>query len=122
MPLAIVSDLVLPRAWLVDPQAPGVTSLAAAFAVVAGFVAINCAAKAEDRPTERASHHGGGCDMCMCQWTGTRVPLLGRRADDGTLRLAPNAPASDVHDMAPDACAPSVTVINYGTIRRESCT
>ena len=116
-----MSDLVLPRAWLVDPQAPGVTSLAAAVAVVAGFVAIHCAAKAEDRPTERASHHGGGCDMCMCQWTGTRVPLLGRRADDGTLRLAPNAPASDVHDMAPDACAPSVTVINYGTIRRESC-
>jgi len=119
VPLAIVSDLVLPRAWLVDPQAPRVTSLAAAAAVVAGFIAINCAAKAEDRRTERAEHEGD-CDMCLCQWTGTRVPLLGRRADDGTLRLAPNAPASDAPDMAPDACAPSV--INYGTIRRDSST
>lgn len=88
VPLAILSDLVLPRAWLIDARAPTAISALAALAVVAGFVAINLAGgdgappreegeagRALPRPAEPEEHEGakGYCSSCL---RSVHAPLL----------------------------------------------
>jgi len=73
VPLAMLSDLLLPEEWLVDPHSPDAFSVAAAIAVVAGFVAINCAS---DPP--RSARRNSGHEPCSWWWY-AHTPLLGRR-------------------------------------------
>lgn len=76
VPLAILSDLLLPEAWLVDPTVPTPLSLLSAVAVVGGFVAINVASSGED---------GGGCRCASAM----QMPLLAsepRRSDGDETR------------------------------------
>lgn len=63
IPLAILSDLMLPHEWLVDPSPPTVWSALAALTVILGFVAINLAAadKADETDTLAGSSDGSSC-------------------------------------------------------------
>lgn len=70
VPLAILSDLLLPRAWLVDPVDPTATSVLAAIAVVGGFVAIAAAGGGAGGDGD-----GRSCDIAL------HAPLLGGAAD-----------------------------------------
>ncbi|CAE8617722.1 unnamed protein product [Polarella glacialis] len=47
VPLAMLSDVFMPRKWLVDPQTPGATSILASALVLCGFVLINAAGGSE---------------------------------------------------------------------------
>ena len=49
VPLAMLSDMLMPKDWLVDPMKPTPFSLLSAAAVVSGFVAINVASAADDQ-------------------------------------------------------------------------
>lgn len=92
VPLAILSDLVLPPEWLVAPSAPTALSLLAACAVVAGFVAITCASKDDE---QASGHHSqgeaeGGAEAdapaaSSREWCpGMHDPLLGQGSSYGT--------------------------------------
>eukprot|EP00966_Prymnesium_polylepis_P205167 4754023-Prymnesium_polylepis.1 len=82
VPLAIVSEAVLPREWLVAPETPSFTSVAAAVCVVAGFLLINMASN--DRG-DSADAHGQFCKML-------HEPLLRPRA------VAAEAQSSTSHE------------------------
>ena len=62
VPIAIASELVLPRGWLVDPSPPTPLRLAGALLVVAGFVGISLAPDPPPSRTHEAepSHCAAG--------------------------------------------------------------
>ena len=90
VPLAILSDVALPREWLVDPGSPGALAALAALAVVSGFVVINLAPPAPPRPDADATGDATAdatagdardswCSRCL---GGMRTPLLEAEGDD----------------------------------------
>ena len=83
VPLAILSDVLLPAEWLVDPRVPTASSVMAAVAVVAGFLTINVASANEQEGTR--GRRGGGIPEWCSGWS-MRDPLLGlaRRTDSST--------------------------------------
>jgi solute carrier family 35 protein F5 len=106
VPLAIASDVVLPSAWLVDPQDPTALSFLAAAAVVAGFVTISYAsagAPGEQNEPPRGGSSSGTLTRCLGM--GMRVPLLRGR------------PTMEPADVVEDARAmpPTSTPFTHGS-------
>ena len=97
VPLAILSDLMLPKSWLVDPVTPTAVPLLSAAAVIGGFVAINLA------PAGDGDGDGRGGEGC---WrVGMRAPLLAGLGGAGASRgvdavLPDTAAAGDSTDRA----------------------
>ena len=87
VPLAMISDVALPREWLVDPASPTIFSVCAALAVVAGFVAITAAGDGSDAGSD--DERGDACGAAL------RAPLLRwrRSAAGERLRDEPATPA-----------------------------
>ena len=108
MPLAMLSDLLLPEQWLVEPQAPNAFSVLAALAVVGGFVAINCAPR-HDSTAPRAA----GDEPCPWRWRSMRAPLLGGRERGPTSSSSRVDEPSGLQEGPPMADAP---VRSYGTM------
>ncbi len=85
VPLAILSDLLLPARWLVDPSRPTVASALAALSVVGGFVAINLAGDGRGRDA---------CPECVRRRCPRyRTPLLDARS--GEPAREPSSPLSE---------------------------
>ena len=89
VPLAILSEAVLPREWLVAPSAPSLTSAAAAVCVVAGFLTINTASGAAD------SRAGGGSEVC----SKLHEPLLRPRAARDNLAVLPRCSPAEPEEQ-----------------------